>query len=444
MMTYEEAVRYIEEIPRFTKKTELSNTRYLLKLLGNPQEQMTVVHVAGTNGKGSVCAFLAEMCRQSGKKVGLFTSPHLLDIRERIQIDRQLVSEASFAAACEKLCQISRQMIEEGYQHPAYFEFLFGMAMEVFGREKPDIVILETGLGGRLDATNAVEHPAVTVITSVSMDHMEYLGDTIEAIAGEKAGIIKEQVPVVYWSGDEKAASVVEERAAQLHAPVIPVSGKNYEILKIAHKNIDFCAFCRYYENRIFSLSFSAPYQVANAVLALETVSCLNEGWEQEMQISEEAIEKGLRCAVWQGRMEEVCPGIIVDGAHNEDGVRAFVEAVRAGGETEEKYLLFSAVKEKDYEKMARLLCEGIAWKKIILTEIQGGRRLACDILNTLFSQYTEAEIVTCPDIRTAFAEARRITGDDGVLYCAGSLYLVGEIKGLLKEEQAQEHTAQK
>lgn len=434
-MTYEEAVCYIEKIPAFAGKTELSNTRQMLSLLGNPQERMTVVHVAGTNGKGSVCAFLAEMCRQSGKKVGMFTSPHLLDIRERIQIDRNPISKAFFAEACDKLREISGQMVKDGYQHPAYFEFLFGMAMEIFAQEKPEIVILETGLGGRLDATNAVEHPAVTVITSVSMDHMEYLGDTIEKIAGEKAGIIKETVPVVYWSGDEKAAAVIEEHAARCHAPTVPVSTRNYKILKITHKKIDFCAFCRYHENRMFSISFSAPYQAANAVLAIETVSCLNENWKQEQQIPEEAIEKGLRHAVWQGRMEEVRQGIIVDGAHNEDGVRAFVEAVEAEGEGKEKYLLFSAVKEKDVEKMARLLCERIAWRKIILTEIQGGRRLSCEVLRALFSEYTKAEIVTCPDIRTAFACAGKMTGAGSVLYCAGFLYLVGEIKALLEEE---------
>ena len=160
-MTYEEAVHYIEEIPMHTKKTELSNTRYMLKLLGNPQERMSVIHVAGTNGKGSVCAFLSSICRESGRRTGMFTSPHLLDIRERIQIDGELVTEECFASACEKMCRLAEQMIAEGYQHPAYFEFLFGMAMDIFAEAGIEMAVLETGLGGRLDATNAIEHPQV-------------------------------------------------------------------------------------------------------------------------------------------------------------------------------------------------------------------------------------------------------------------------------------------
>lgn len=437
-MTYEEAVHYIEEIPGFAKKTELSNTRRMLELLGDPQEQMTAVHVAGTNGKGSVCAFLTGICIEDGWKTGTFTSPHLVELRERIQINGQMVSEDCFAESCERLCRIAVQMSEEGHQHPAYFEFLFGMAMDIFRREGVETALLETGLGGRLDATNAVEHPAVTVITSVSRDHMEYLGDTIEEIAAEKAGIIKRGVPVVYWAGDPAVTAVIEDKAKEKQAETIPVSVKNYEILKIGNKNIDFCAFCRYYENSLFSLPFSAPYQVMNAVLALEAAACLKNRQEQEQRFSAEVVRKGLLRSVWQGRMEEVCPGIFVDGAHNEDGVRAFIDAVKARQETNEKYLLFSAVKEKDYEKMVRLLCEEIGWKGIILTEIEGGRRLACDILKPLFLRYSSTEVEAFPDSRTAFTAAAVKKGRTGTLYCAGSLYLAGEIKKLLRDEQAQ------
>lgn len=437
-MTYKEAVRYIEDIPNFTKKTELANTRRLLKLLGAPQDQMRVVHVAGTNGKGSVCAFLTGICKEEGRRTGTFTSPHLVEIRERIQINGQMVSEEAFAASCCRLRWIAAQMEEEGYRHPAYFEFLFGMAMDIFAREGVDTAILETGLGGRLDATNAVEHPAVTVITSVSMDHMEYLGNTIEAIAGEKAGIIRQGIPVVYWAGNPAAAAVVEDKAKEKQAEAIPVSEENYEILKIGNKNIDFSLFCRYYENSLFSLPFTAPYQVGNAALALVTAACLRENCGQGQCFTEETVREGLLHAVWPGRMEEVCPGVFVDGAHNEDGVRAFIDAVRARQDTNEKYLLFSAVKEKDYEKMVRLLCEEIGWKGIILTEIEGGRRLACDIVKPLFLRYSEAEVEACPDSREAFAAAFRRKGRTGTLYCAGSLYLVGEIKKLLRDEQAQ------
>lgn len=431
-MTYEEAVRYIEDIPWFTKKTELSNSRRMLKLLGDPLDKIDIVHVAGTNGKGSVCAFAESICREAGRRTGMFTSPHLTDIRERIRINGQMVSKQCFAGACERMRVISEQMVREGFQHPAYFEFLFGMAADIFEREQIDTAIVETGLGGRLDATNAAKHPAVTVITSVSMDHMEYLGHTIEEIAEEKAGIIKEGVPVVYWGADKRAARVIEAEAEKKHAKAIKLTGENYEILKIGNKDIDFYAFCGYHENNLYSLPFSAPYQAENAVLAIQAVLCLDRS------IGGAAIRKGLSGTVWQGRMEEVAPGIFVDGAHNEDGVRAFAKAVKANQNNSEKYLLFSAVKEKDCDKMVRILCEEIGWRSVILTEIEGGRRLAGSTMRDLFLRYKrkDTELLVYPDNREAFSRARE-KKKDGILYCAGSLYLVGEIKKLLMKEQA-------
>ncbi len=435
-MTYEEARSYIEQIPSFAKKRRLDNTRHMLELLGNPQDRVRIVHVAGTNGKGSVCAFLASIWKERGERTGMFTSPHLVDIRERIQIDGQMVSEEYFAEACEKMCAVSEQMMAEGWQHPAYFEFLFGMAMDIFDRALVSTVVLEAGLGGRLDATNVVEHPAVTVITSVSMDHMEYLGDTLEAIAREKAGIIKEGVPVVYWGEKEIVARIIEAEAKRKHARAIKLTDKNYKIFKIGNKNIDFCAFCGYYENSLYTLPFPAPYQAENAGLALSAAFCM------EKNIENECIRRGLLHAVWQGRMEEVCSGIYVDGAHNEDGIRAFVDAVKANQSEREKYLLFSAVKEKDCEQMVQILCREVGWKGVILTEIEGSRRLASDSMLSLFLRYMKntngrARVEVFPDISTAFCEARKRRGADGLLYCAGSLYLAGEVKQLLMEEMA-------
>lgn len=435
-MTYQEALCYIEKIPSFAKKTKLDNTRRMLSLLGDPQNGFRIAHVAGTNGKGSVCAFLASIERERGERIGMFTSPHLADIRERIQIDGQMVSESCFAETCERVCAISEQMVEEGWQHPAYFEFLFGMAMDIFFRAKVSTVVLEAGLGGRLDATNVVEHPAVTVIASISMDHMEYLGDTLEEIAREKAGTIKEGIPVVYWGQKENVSRIIEAEAEKKHARAIRLADKNYEILKITNKYIDFCAFCGYYENSLYTLPFPAPYQVENAVLALRAAFCMDSDMDKD------SIRRGLLHAVWPGRMEEVCSGIYVDGAHNEDGVRAFVDAVRENQEDKEKYLLFSAVKEKDCEQMVRILCEGIGWKGVILTEIGGSRKLAGDSMLSLFLRYMKntngrARIEVFPDIGTAFFEARKRRGADGLLYCAGSLYLAGEVKQLLMEEKA-------
>ena len=189
-MNYREIVDYIEEIPKFTSKK--------------------VIHVAGTNGKGSVCAYLDSMLRAGGYKVGLFTSPHLVKINERFKINGEMISDERFVKAFEEVQKIIKKAQEDGLDHPSYFETLFLMGMVVFKEANVDYVVLETGLGGRLDATNTVDHPLACIITSISLDHVEYLGDTIGKIAGEKAGIIKPQVPVIYDGHQPEASEVIE------------------------------------------------------------------------------------------------------------------------------------------------------------------------------------------------------------------------------------------
>ena len=216
MMTYQEAVDYIEETPKFTKKNSLDHTRAFLKRLGSPEDSMKILHVAGTNGKGSVCSFLASILHAAGKSTGLFTSPHLVDINERFVIDEKQVSDEAFLMAFQKVMDCVNEMKEEGYPHPTYFELLFLIGMVIFREAGVEYLVLETGLGGRLDATNSIAHPLVTVLTSISLDHTEYLGHTVAAIAGEKAGIIKEGVPVVYDASCKEAEEVILARAKEM------------------------------------------------------------------------------------------------------------------------------------------------------------------------------------------------------------------------------------
>ena len=213
MFTYEKAAAYIEEIPKFTTKNKLEHTRKCLDMLGSPDKNRKIIHVAGTNGKGSVCAFLSTMLEEGGYRCGLFTSPHLMKINERFQINEQMVSDEKFLEAFLKVKELSDRLVEQGDYHPTYFEFLFLMGMLIFEDEDVDIVVLETGLGGRLDATNSILNPLACVITSISLDHVEYLGDTIDKIAGEKAGIIKKGVPVIFDANNETAAAVIRRRS---------------------------------------------------------------------------------------------------------------------------------------------------------------------------------------------------------------------------------------
>ena len=215
-MRYEEAVKYILDIPKFTKKNDGDHTRKFLEYLGNPQEGLKVLHVAGTNGKGSVCAYLDGMLRSEGKRTGLFTSPHLVKINERIVLDGEEIPDDRFCEVFERTLTAVKKMEGEGLAHPTFFEFLFGMAMLAFAEGGMEYAVLETGLGGRLDATNAVEQPLVSIITSIGMDHMEYLGDTIGEIASEKAGIIKSGVPVFYAQTSEESDEVIRRKAEEL------------------------------------------------------------------------------------------------------------------------------------------------------------------------------------------------------------------------------------
>ena len=255
-MNYEEAVAYIEETPKFTTKNKLEHTKECLRRLGSPEERFNVIHVAGTNGKGSTCAFLTSILREAGYSCGLFTSPHLVTINERFQINEKNIEDDTFLHAFEKVKKLADELVAEGSYHPTYFEFLFLMGMVIFADAGVDYVVLETGLGGKLDATTAVEHPLACVITSISFDHMQYLGNTITAIAGEKAGIIVPGVPVIYDGNDPEAAQVISERAEELGSPCYEVKREDAKILRNTMSGIDFLFKNEYYGNTAFSIPF--------------------------------------------------------------------------------------------------------------------------------------------------------------------------------------------
>ena len=239
-MNYAEAINYIEEIPKFTKKNKQSHTRECLNRLGNPDRNFDVVHVAGSNGKGSVCAFTASVLQKNGYRVGLFTSPHLVKTNERFRINGEDISDEKFLDAFHRVYELSLQLVKEGSYHPTYFEFLFLMGMLIFAEAGVQIVVLETGLGGRLDATNVVEHPLACVITSISLEHTEYLGDTLQAVAGEKAGIIKKGAAVIYEGFQKEVSDVIEKEAASFGNQVFALKEDMYEVVGHTTSSITF------------------------------------------------------------------------------------------------------------------------------------------------------------------------------------------------------------
>ena len=431
-MTYQEAVAYIDETPKFTKKNTLDHTRAFLKRLGDPQEKMKILHVAGTNGKGSVCSFLASMLKAGGKRTGLFTSPHLVKINERFVVDEKDVSDEEFLEAFHTVMDCVEEMKEEGYPHPTYFELLFLIGMKIFERAGVEYLVLETGLGGRLDATNSVAHPLVSVITSISLDHTEYLGDTVAAIAGEKAGIIKEGVPVVYDASCPESAEVIRRRAEELHAPAYPITPKMYKISKTTKKHIDFSIDSGYYDDIRLSISSVAEYQVKNAAEAVTAIRVI----DREGAFTDEVIRKGVEEMRWQGRMETVLPGVIIDGAHNEAGVEEFVKTARRLEADYPVTLLFAAVGDKDYRHMIETICRELRLERVIVTEVGGYRSVDVKVPEELFRQFGAKKVTAIPDVEEAFDEALREQGD-GILFCVGSLYLVGNIKSILETRRS-------
>lgn len=426
-MNYKEAIAYIEEIPKFTKKNKLSHTRECLDRLGNPDRNFDVVHVAGSNGKGSVCAMTASVLQEAGYKVGLFISPHLVKTNERFHINGEDVSDEAFLEAFDEVYRLSLSMVQEGSYHPTYFEFLFLMGMVLFARAGVEIAVLETGLGGKLDATNTVERPVACVITSISLEHTEYLGDTVEAIAGEKAGIIKPGAAVIYEGFQDGVSRVIEEKAAEFGNHTFALKPDMYEIIRNTDTTIDFSLKDAFYGDAVITIPFVAPYQVINGSLALLTLEVLAEKYDLPL----ETIQMGIRHTRWEGRMETVLPGVIVDGAHNDDGVRRFVETAKRF-EDKDITLLFSAVVEKDYPAMIHRICSELHFSKVVTTQIGGARVVPAEELADLFCENGCQNVTAKEKIEEAFDEAYEERGD-GLLFCVGSLYLVGEIKDYIR-----------
>lgn len=426
-MTYQEAENYILDIPKFTTKNGLNNTKELIKELGNPEKTMKIIHVAGTNGKGSVCAFTASMLTEAGKRTGLFTSPHLVRITERFRIDGIEMTEMEFLKAFTQVKRATEKMIERGFSHPTFFEFLFAMGLVHFREKCVEYVVLETGLGGRLDSTNVIEHPVITAITSISLDHTEYLGETIREIAAEKAGIIKENTPVIVGINKEEAVKVIEEKAMEKMTEILKISRKDYKICEKTNKHIDFFLDVKYYGNVRVSLPYSAKYQVENAAEAIRII----EKILKKDEYSPEIINQGLNKRLWQGRMEQVIEDIYFDGAHNEDGVRAFLETAKELIRNRECVLLFGAVKEKNYEEMIKEIAVSLNAEAVVVTNLDTPRSMEAEKLKSTFERYTKNKVICCENTAAAWKKALELKKKESVLFCVGSLYLVGELKAI-------------
>ena len=427
-VTYEEACEYILDIPKFAGKHTLADTKEMLGRLTGSRIESKIIHVAGTNGKGSVCAYLQSILRTAGFHVGMFISPHLETMRERILYDGEMIPQESFVKAFDLVREESDRQKEK---HPSFFEFLFLMGMCYFKEKEPDYIILETGLGGRLDATNCIAKPKLCVITEIGFDHMQYLGNTLVEIAGEKAGIIKPGTPVVYLDKREETSRVIEQTAAGLETPAIAVKKSQIGRPVMRKKSIDFSFSNGYYRYDNLILRTTAAYQTENASVALVAARSL-----KEERIDDEAIRKGLYDAFWPGRMEEILPHVFLDGAHNEDGIEAFLQSVSASAEETKKgkrLLLFGVVADKQYDKMIGRIAASDLFSHIAVTVLASDRSASIDKLKVAWAQYKTADCSFHESAEEAFHYIQSIQKEADTIYIAGSLYLVGQIKTLVR-----------
>ncbi len=438
-ITIKECEDLLNRIPSFSSKHTIEATKAFLEYLGNPEENIKIIHVAGTNGKGSVCNYLSTVLSKADYSVGLFTSPHLVNLNERFAIDGKPVSEGVF---CEVFAETLRRVNEYGSEDyfPTYFEFLFLMAMILYDVYPVDYLILETGLGGRLDPTNAVTSPVLTVITEIGYDHMEYLGTTLEDIAGEKAGIIKKNVPVVFFDKRPECSNIIKKTAMELDCRAIAVEDKNIENVGVVgdengNKYIAFSYNSLYDKYADLKLSTQARYQTQNAAVA---VTCLEVLRDSGAEISELDIREGLLTAKWDCRMEELRPGVFVDGAHNLDGIEAFLESAEAIECQGRKRLLFGIVGDKQYKDIIYEILKRKVFDAIYAVVLETNRSVDLSDLKISFEDSKDQlGIIGLPikyysNVRDAITDviAMRKSGD--CVFAAGSLYLAGQIKSVI------------
>jgi dihydrofolate synthase/folylpolyglutamate synthase len=424
-MNYGQCQGYLREIIASGVKFGLDNVRTVLSSLGRPERQYPSVLVAGTNGKGSVCAMLAEILSLHGYKTGLYTSPHLVRVEERIRIGNELISPREFCDLLTRLKRTIDDLIKSGKLASSltYFEILTVLALLYFARRRVDIAALEVGMGGRLDATNVVT-PLVSVITSVSHDHQEFLGRSLSRIAFEKAGIIKAGVPVVCGVCGGTAARVIKKRARETDAPYLGVfeDGSAFTSRRTPPRFV----FSFRWGGREFRFSPALPgeHQGRNGAMAIAAALELSRSWKA---LEANKIVQGVEQACWEGRLETVSrrPMVVLDGAHNEEGARELAAYAR-DFLPRPLTLVFGMMKDKDIRRVSRHLFPLAS--KIIMTSIPNERAASPEHIFAL-SPLRGGCVFLEPDSLKAVKAALRLTPPEGSILVTGSLFLVGEIK---------------
>lgn len=429
-MNYEEAIDFIHSTYKFGSKLGLENIRKLTELMGNPQDSYKIIHVAGTNGKGSTCSLIREVLIEAGYKTGFFISPYLEEFNERVQVNKEPIDKESLARITALVRDKINIMLAEGFNHPTEFEVITAIGFEYFKEQNIDFLVLEVGLGGRFDSTNIIKSPLVSVITSISYDHTDYLGDTLEKIAFEKAGIIKENSNVVIYPQGDNVKDVIKSKAAENNTLVYEANASHIEKI---NSNINGQEF-KYLKNDAFQIdelkiNLLGDHQLLNALTALLTLEVIKK---EGFHISSENVVKGFLKCKFPGRFEILNknPLIILDGGHNEDGIEKFAKTIKEYFNDKRIIFFFAMVKDKDQAGVIKHIVP--ISKEIYTLTPESPRALSAKDLSEMVTKQSNIKVTPLESYQDILTIIKNADKSDIIAF-AGSLYMIGSVRTLLK-----------
>lgn len=428
-MKYQEALDYMDSLKNYGIVPGLDSIRELCRRLGNPQDRLQFVHIAGTNGKGSVLAYVSTVLQCVGYRVGRYISPAIREYREQFQVNGRMITQKDLCELVEELRQTCDAMAAEGLPHPTTFEVETALGFQYFARKKCDLVVLETGMGGRLDATNVIGNTLVAVLASISMDHMQYLGNTLAAIAGQKAGILKPGCRAVSMAQEQEAMEVIREQARLLQISLVVADENRAKRVRCGLERQRF----DYDGMKDLEIRLAGQYQIGNAVLAIETCRALSE---QGYEISREALRQGLSETRWPGRFTVLGrkPLFVADGAHNEDAAKKLAQSIEFYFTNKRIIYIMGILKDKEYEKIIDLTAH---YADQILTVAPPGNPRAMGSYELAQEVARVHPRVTAVDsLEEAVEISHLLAAREDVILAFGSLSYLGRLMEIMEERE--------
>ena len=428
-MRYEEAMKYITEVGNFGSNYGLERTHKLLEYLGNPEKDLKLIHIAGTNGKGSTTSMITEILMGAGYKVGMYTSPFIEEFEERIQINRRNIPKETLANLIDEVKVAVERVIEEGYNHPTEFEIITVLMLLYFKKEKIDFGVIEVGLGGRLDSTNVII-PILQVITSISFDHTNLLGNTLEEIAGEKAGIIKKNIPTVIYPQEEEALKVIKNKCAAMESDLYTADKDNMKFVKVVNEDKPY-QLLKYKEEFNIFLPLLGEHQILNLSVAMKVIEVLNN--RKIVNITTESIIKSIKNVTWKGRLEVLSnnPYVVIDGAHNIQGIKTLSRNIKKYFKYENLHLILGILADKDVEEMIKIITP-MAKEVYAVTPNSIRAELAEDLRKEIVKYNKNCRAFD--EYEEAYLEALKNSKENDIILASGSLYMIGDMRKIINK----------